>query len=118
MGELILFKVGNLADFPFGARRMFQTHLENILVVNAGGDFFAVSNTCPHAGAYLNYGILEDYIIECPLHYWPFDLRTGCLVGMETGWQEGKLETYRVVIKGEEIFIELPLETGSVEVPE
>jgi len=71
-----------------------------------GGEFFALSNTCPHAGGYLNYGPLDGYLIECPLHYWPFDLRTGELIGIFE--EDARLNTYPVIIEGDEVFVELP----------
>lgn len=104
-GELV--RVGQLSEFPFGRKKMIVTELENILVVNVGGEFYAVSNTCPHAGGYLNYGLLDGYILECPLHYWPFDLRTGCLVDMPEAYEEDRLNTYPVIIENDEIFVEL-----------
>jgi len=99
-------RVGKLADFPFGRKKMIESDLENILVVNVGGEFFALSNTCPHAGGYLNYGPLDGYLIECPLHYWPFDLRTGELIGIFE--EDARLNTYPVIIEGDEVFVELP----------
>jgi nitrite reductase/ring-hydroxylating ferredoxin subunit len=101
-------RAGHITEFPFGRKKLIKTDLENILVVNVGGEFFAVSNTCPHAGGYLNYGSLDGYIIECPLHYWPFDLRTGCLVGMEELGEDEYLNTYPVLVEGDEIYIQLP----------
>jgi nitrite reductase (NADH) small subunit len=99
--------VGKLTDFPFGRKKLVKTELESILVVNVGGEFLAVSNTCPHAGGLLNYGRLEGYVIECPLHAWPFDLRTGCLLDIPEATPEDQLNTYPVIIQGDEVFVEL-----------
>ncbi len=101
-------RAGRLDEFPFGRKRLLPGEPENILVVNVGGEFFAVSNTCPHAGGYLNYGPLDNYIIECPLHFWPFDLRSGKLVDMDYADEEDRLNTYPVIIEGDEIFVEIP----------
>lgn len=108
MSEGERIRVGRLSQFPFGRKKLIIHELENILVVNVGGEFFAVSNTCPHAGGWLNYGPLDGYIIECPLHFWPFDLRTGCLVDMPEADEEDKLNTYPVIIEGDDIFVQLP----------
>ena len=63
------------------------------MVFNLGGEFFALSNRCPHRGGSLCQGnltglVLSDEpgqynyirrgeIIRCPWHSWEFDIRTG-----------------------------------------
>ena len=42
-----------------------------------GGEFHATDNICTHEFAELSEGILEDCVIECPLHAGQFDIRTG-----------------------------------------
>ena len=60
---------------------------------NLGGEFFALSNRCPHHGGSLCEGnltglvlsaepgqynyIRRGEIIRCPWHSWEFDIRTG-----------------------------------------
>jgi nitrite reductase/ring-hydroxylating ferredoxin subunit len=101
-------RAGRLEDLPPGSKTLLRDYLENILLVNVAGKFFAVSNTCPHAGGWMVYGPLEGYILECPMHFWPFDLRTGCLVGMEATGIDERLNTYPVIIEAGEVFVELP----------
>jgi nitrite reductase (NADH) small subunit len=49
-------------------------------VFNSGGKFFAIDDTCPHAGASLGDGFCENGVAHCPLHGWAFELETGaCL---------------------------------------
>jgi nitrite reductase/ring-hydroxylating ferredoxin subunit len=62
-----------------------------VAVYNVGGEFYATDNFCPHRGARLTEGVLCGYIVECGLHGWQFDVRTGeCLTVPE------KIKTYRV----------------------
>ena len=96
-----------MEQLPPGTKKVIDTKLERILLVNVEGQFYAVSNTCPHAGGYLNYGPMSGFIVECPLHFWPFDVRTGCLVGMEETGVEDWLNTYPTSVKDGEVFIEL-----------
>ena len=42
-----------------------------------GDQAYAIDALCPHSGAYLDQGYLEDGVIMCPLHAWDFDVRTG-----------------------------------------
>ncbi len=48
-----------------------------LCLANHAGDYAAVDNTCPHRGAPLNEGTLEDGKLVCPWHAWGFDLKTG-----------------------------------------
>ncbi len=98
-----------MSQYPPGSQKLVKTPLESILLVNVGGQFFAVSNICPHAGGYLNYGPLTGYIIECPLHYWPFDVRTGELAGMEETGLDERLNTYPVLAEDGQLYLELPV---------
>ncbi|HEX2909454.1 MAG TPA: Rieske 2Fe-2S domain-containing protein [Chloroflexia bacterium] len=101
-------RVGKVEEIPPGTKKLIQTELENVLVVNVEGEFYAVSNTCPHAGGYLNYGPLTGYVIECPLHFWPFDVRTGQLVQMEESGLEEQLNRYETLVEEGVLFILIP----------
>lgn len=48
-----------------------------IAVYNIDGDFFATDNICSHGYALLTDGLLEDDMVECPLHGACFNVRTG-----------------------------------------
>ena len=62
-----------------------------IAVFNIDGEFYAIDNSCPHKGAPLSEGEICGHIVECALHGWQFDVRTGeCLTVPET------IRTYRV----------------------
>jgi nitrite reductase/ring-hydroxylating ferredoxin subunit len=73
--------VGRVEDVPPG--RGATVELSNgseLALFNLGGEFFAIENICPHKGAPLAEGQLCAYTVECPLHGWQFDVRTGrCL---------------------------------------
>jgi len=51
-----------------------------IAIFNVAGEFFATDNVCTHAYALLTDGILEDDIVECPLHAACFNVKTGRIV--------------------------------------
>jgi nitrite reductase/ring-hydroxylating ferredoxin subunit len=48
-----------------------------IAIFNVNGEFFATDNVCTHEYALLTDGILEDDIVECPLHAACFNVRSG-----------------------------------------
>jgi len=59
---------------------------------------------CPHAGASLSGGHLEEGHVVCPWHYWAFNLDTGKLApGGRTG-----IQVYRTRIMGDAVEAELP----------
>lgn len=73
-----------------------------LAVYNINGEFYASENSCPHQGAPLAEGQLCGHVIECFLHGWQFDVRTGeCLTVSD------RLKTYRVFIEEGLIKIEV-----------
>lgn len=65
---------------------------DEVAVFNVDGEYYAIDNFCPHKGAPLSEGQLCGHIVECSLHGWQFDVRTGeCLTVAE------RIRTYRVV---------------------
>ncbi|WP_406655562.1 Rieske (2Fe-2S) protein [Methanolobus sp. ZRKC2] len=48
-----------------------------ILLVRQEGNFYAMSNKCPHMGCPFSKGVLDGYTVECPCHDWKFDIKSG-----------------------------------------
>lgn len=48
-----------------------------LALIRRGDEVFCVSNVCTHEFALLSDGIVEDGVIECPLHAARFDIATG-----------------------------------------
>jgi nitrite reductase/ring-hydroxylating ferredoxin subunit len=87
------FVVALVDEIPPGGRKIVSVKGRSIGVFNLNGEYFAVSNVCPHAGGALCEGTLSgfvqsdgpghyDYIrrgevLRCPWHQWEFDIRTG-----------------------------------------
>ena len=52
----------------------------HLAVYRLGPDATSViDSTCPHAGANLTEGTVDEGCAVCPWHFWMFDLRTGGL---------------------------------------
>ena len=83
-------------------------HDLDVAIYNVDGQLYATDNICPHAYGHLDQGWLEGDIIECPLHAARFEVRTGR--GID-GPFERDLNTFRVRVVGEQIQIEVPLQT-------
>ena len=75
---------------------------DELAVYNVGGEYYATGNFCPHKGAPLSDGSLCGYVIECGLHGWQFDVRTGeCLTVAE------QIRTYPVKIEDGVVKVEI-----------
>ena len=68
------------------------------------GKFYATDGLCTHEKAYLSEGIVDEYEIECPLHFGAFDYRTGIPTVAPACV---KLKTYILTIDDGYIFITL-----------
>jgi len=65
-----------------------------LAVYNVNGEYYATENFCPHRGARLTEGALCGHVIECVLHGWQFDVRSGeCLTVPD------RIRTYRVRVE-------------------
>jgi 3-phenylpropionate/trans-cinnamate dioxygenase ferredoxin subunit len=54
--------------------------VDDIVVFNDGGEFFALDDTCTHAQASLSEGWIDEGTVSCPMHNGVFCLRTGAAV--------------------------------------
>ena len=95
-------KIGPAVALPTGRGANVKLEDGNELALfNVGGQFFAIDNVCPHRGYSLGDSRLYDNIVECDLHGWRFDVRSGaCLTDSECS-----LESYKVEIEDGVIFI-------------
>ncbi|MBN9389630.1 MAG: Rieske 2Fe-2S domain-containing protein [Chloroflexi bacterium] len=101
-------RAGKVEKLTPGTKKLVEDKHEDVVVVNVNGEYFAVSGFCPHAGGFLGFGYLEGHKIECPMHSWQFDLRNGCLDGMENCSPYDRLNTYPVIVEDGEVFVEFP----------
>jgi nitrite reductase/ring-hydroxylating ferredoxin subunit len=72
--------VAKIADIPAGAMKCVAVDRERVLLAHVDGRFYAVSDICGHRNAPLSRGRLLGHIVECPLHFAQFDVRSGRLV--------------------------------------
>jgi naphthalene 1,2-dioxygenase system ferredoxin subunit len=86
---------GRADDLPAGTCKTIDLpEGRELALYNIDGEFYATESFCPHQGARLADGILCEHVIECELHGWQFDVRTGeCLTVTE------RLKTYAVVVE-------------------
>ncbi len=90
MARIVVAPVG---EIPAGGRKLVEAEGKRIVVFNLGGEFYALSDRCPHQGGSLCAGLVSGHVessepgvyryarrgemVRCPWHYWEFDIRTG-----------------------------------------
>ena len=65
------------------------------------GKYFAIDDFCPHMGASLAGGPLQDGTVSCPWHAWRFCIKDG-------RWVDNprlKVACYEVKVEGEDVLV-------------
>jgi nitrite reductase/ring-hydroxylating ferredoxin subunit len=65
------------ASLAPGQGRTLELRGRRYALFNLDGQFYAIDDSCPHRGGPLGAGYFEGCEVYCPLHGWPFDVRTG-----------------------------------------
>jgi len=97
-GFVAVAQVSSLAP---GEMKFAAVEGVRIVIANVEGSFYALRDVCGHRNAPLSRGKLEGCLIECPLHFAQFDIRTGKFV-------DGPLATdvpvYEVLVEGDTVY--------------
>jgi nitrite reductase/ring-hydroxylating ferredoxin subunit len=94
--------VAKTTDLLPGQMKWVAVNGERRVLANVEGAFYAISDVCGHRNAPLSRGKLDGYLIECPLHFAQFDVRTGELVN---GPVSTAVAVYQVRVDGETVYI-------------
>jgi nitrite reductase (NADH) small subunit/3-phenylpropionate/trans-cinnamate dioxygenase ferredoxin subunit len=96
--------IGRAEDIPEGGSAVVTVNGKEVAVFRHDGRFYAIDDLCPHMGASLSGGFVEDGVVTCPWHYWRFRLADGA-------WADNprvKTGCYAVHHVGDELELELP----------
>jgi nitrite reductase (NADH) small subunit len=94
-------RVGDLAEGE-GLSVKVGNHL--VAVFCDQGRWFAIDDVCPHMGAPLSGGYVEEGIVTCPWHAWRFRLADGA-------WADNprvKIGSFPVRVVGDEVQVQVP----------
>ena len=83
---------------------------QTFCIYNTPKGFYATDGYCTHEEEHLEYGIVQDTIVECPLHQGQFDIPTGKALGAPVCID---LKTYPVKIENNRVFINLSDKSAS-----
>ena len=102
-----LVRVAETKDLTPGKATAVDVEGNRIAVFNVDGTFYAIDDTCPHAGGPLSEGQVNDCKVTCPWHEANFDLKTGDVLSPPAF--EG-VKSYKVVVEGNDVKVELKSE--------
>ena len=94
--------VTRASELSPGAMTWVALDRERVLIANVDGRFYALQDSCGHRQAPLSKGTLEGHVIECPLHFARFDVRTGKLL---SGPIAADVPTYQVLVDGDTVYV-------------
>ena len=94
--------VAKATDLPPGQMKWVAVDRERVVLANVDGVFYALRDVCGHRQAPLSRGKLSGHLIECPLHFAQFDVRSGELVN---GPVSTAVPIYEVRVEGETIYV-------------
>ena len=101
MAEFV--RVGALGLFRPGVARECEVGGKRLLVVNANGTLYAVSNVCPHVSLPLIGGYIDEAAIVCPFHGSSFKLATG--EGVDGPAHGDAIDVFAVRVEGDDVLV-------------
>jgi len=96
---IALEKLINLHD---GYRREFRIDYHRLLLLQVNGERYLIAATCPHQEHPLSEGWIDKGCIECSLHGYRFDLKSGQLLHA-TEEECGALKTWQLEYEGSDV---------------
>ncbi|WP_453964724.1 non-heme iron oxygenase ferredoxin subunit [Bradyrhizobium elkanii] len=98
-------KVAELGELPKGSMTCVEADGAPIAIYHLqDGSLWATEAVCSHQYALLTDGILEDDLVECPLHAAQFNVKTGKALSEPA---EIDLKTYEVRLDGMDILLKV-----------
>ena len=77
LGDASWHTIGRADEIRDGDLRGAMVSGERLCVGRAGDRYFAIEDTCPHAGGSLSEGMIESEFVICPLHAYAFEVKSG-----------------------------------------
>lgn len=96
-------RVAATSDVAVGEMIQVTVEEEEIALYRTDEGWFATSDVCTHASAFLTDGTLQGCIVQCPKHGGKFDVRSGeakafpCTI---------PVASYPVEVRGEDVLLD------------
>jgi len=98
--------VAKVGDIPEGQGRAFPLNGTMVGVFLSAGRYLAINDFCPHMGASLADGHVEDNAVMCPWHAWRFSLQDG--TWLDNSRSGIRTACYEVRVEGDAIQVRFP----------
>jgi nitrite reductase/ring-hydroxylating ferredoxin subunit len=86
-----------------GEAKVVQADGKAVALFNAGGNLYAIDNTCLHRGGPLGEGEVDGTVVTCPWHGWQYDITTGA----NTNNPAVKVLCFPVSVEGTSVYVEV-----------
>ena len=100
--------VAKVGDIPEGQGRSFSVNGTMVGVFLSQGRYLAINDFCPHMGASLAEGHVEDDAVMCPWHAWRFSLTDG--TWLDNSRSKIRSACYEVRVEDGAIQVKVPTE--------
>lgn len=98
--------VARVGQIPEGEGRCFALEGTMVGVFLSDGKYAAINDFCPHMGASLSDGHVENGAVMCPWHAWSFRLSDG--TWMDNSRSGIRTAVYEVRVVADEIQVRIP----------
>jgi nitrite reductase/ring-hydroxylating ferredoxin subunit len=101
---LAFIRVAQRGEIKENSGKELNINSTRIALFYANGKYYAIEALCRHQDGSLAPGQIDGEVVECPLHSWHYNIKTGELLDYLEGV---KLTTYKVDIRGNDIYIDV-----------
>jgi nitrite reductase (NADH) small subunit/3-phenylpropionate/trans-cinnamate dioxygenase ferredoxin subunit len=101
--------VARVGDIPEGEGRAYEVGGRMVAVFLVNGEYSAILDACPHMGASLASGYVENGGVYCPWHAWKFCVKSG--TWLDNPKSKIQQPCYAVRVTGDDIQVAAPEET-------
>ena len=95
-------RVARTHEIAPGTMKRVEVAGRAVVVVNVGGEFFAIDDTCTHEEASLSRGTLTGEVVVCPKHGARFHVKTGRVLALPA---VRSAAVYPVRVEGDEVLV-------------
>jgi len=96
-------KVAKKGSIPSGKGWEYNVDGKKIAIFNKDG-YYALDALCVHQDGHIAPGELDGDVVECPLHSWHYNIKTGKLLDY---LKDVKLQTYSVEDRNDGIYVDI-----------
>ena len=94
--------VARTGELTPGAMKRVDVAGRAVALINLGGEFYAIDDTCSHEEASLSQGTLTGEVVVCPKHGARFNVKSGRVLSLPA---VRSVAVYPVRVEGDEVLV-------------